>query len=294
MMRRTPWSACAICVVLLISATDRGDADPLVVGADIDYAPFSYMQDGVPKGFDIDFFDLLASTIGIDVRYELAAWAEIHDRIRSGEIDAVLGLLYTPEREEYLKFTKPYNSFDLAVVVGKHVDVSGIGDLSGRTMAVLENDALPQLLLRKRGIEPKTTEFPTLSEAVSSVARGAHEFCVVPAPYLEELAWNGYEDELQVLSDGRLVATYRIGVAAERRVSVETINDAVDRVVGSEAYHRLERKWFDPPYETPPDTGSRREWIAWVTIGGLALAIFVAGVLFQWLRVRLYPGDRHG
>ena len=81
-----------------------------------DWPPFNFFEDGTSKGFSIDYMNLLASMIGVDVEYVTGpTWSEFLSLMKNGELDVMLNIVKTPEREEYLLYTKtlcPQSQFD--------------------------------------------------------------------------------------------------------------------------------------------------------------------------------------
>ena len=219
-------------------------ADPLVAGADIDYAPFSYLEHDEPIGFDIDFAELLAESMGRDFSYRLAPWREIHRSLREGEIDVVLGALYTPAREEYLSFTNPYNTFEFSLVVHESSKVSSVRQMDGRTMAYLEYDAVPEILLRKMGVEPDMVSYPSLSRSVEAVADGEQHFTVAPRAFVHALD-DSIRERIRVIHHDELVCTYRIGVRKALDALLPAMNRAIAEIVSSPEYAALQQRWFE-------------------------------------------------
>ena len=74
-----------------------------------DWPPFNFFEDGKPRGFSIDYMNLLVSLIGVKVDYVTGpTWNEFLGMMKSGDLDVMLNIVKTPERQEYLLYTKPY------------------------------------------------------------------------------------------------------------------------------------------------------------------------------------------
>ncbi|MBF0369701.1 MAG: transporter substrate-binding domain-containing protein [Magnetococcales bacterium] len=82
---------------------------PFLVHNEEDYPPFNYAENGKPKGFSIDYMDLLAAKLGISIQYVTdPSWDQFLRQIKDGSLDIMLNIVKTPEREKYLNFTLPY------------------------------------------------------------------------------------------------------------------------------------------------------------------------------------------
>ena len=69
--------------------------------------PFSYLENGEPKGLLVDWWKLWAEKTGVDVSFKLVPFYESVLLVEKGEADVHMGLIHTQERDELLIFTKP-------------------------------------------------------------------------------------------------------------------------------------------------------------------------------------------
>ncbi len=109
------------CVAVLIFATGSSlhltpqeraylKAHPVLkVHNETNYPPFNFNVNGRPRGISIDYMNLLASRLGIKIHYVSGpSWSQFLRMMRSGELDVMLNIISTPQRERYLNFTEPY------------------------------------------------------------------------------------------------------------------------------------------------------------------------------------------
>lgn len=258
-------------------------AEPLIVGADVDYAPFSFLEDGRPTGFDIEMFNLIAQEMGLDVSYQLGPWNEILKSARAGTIDTVLGVVYTAERDQFLDFTEPYNMFQFALLVHPESDIGSVDDLDERKLAYLQSDAVAKVLIENADVRPVLVGFETLTEAVRSVARGENEAVITPMEWLRAAERESVADAVRVVNDQVLVSTYRIAVAEHKSGLEHDINQALQTVLKTDAFSQLEDKWFagrTTVAQSSQQNNNRTSWL--VAFGGLVL-IAAGTLLFWWL-----------
>ena len=107
---------------------------------EMDWPPFNFNEDGQPKGFSIDYMNLLASAAGLEVDYVSGpTWGEFFGMVQAGKLDVILNVTPTQERETYLNFTSSYLDTAVAVFVTEgSPSVSSLEDLAGRRLAVTE------------------------------------------------------------------------------------------------------------------------------------------------------------
>src|SRR5829696_7734603 len=106
---RAAWVGALGALVLVVpgrslAAEPHPDARPVIVVGDRDYAPLSYLDAGVPRGFDVDVAEVLARTWGRPVRIELMEWERAQQKVRTGEADVLLGMSVSEERRAEYDF----------------------------------------------------------------------------------------------------------------------------------------------------------------------------------------------
>lgn len=84
---------------------ERGE---IRVGTTADYSPFTYRVKGEYLGYDVDLARLIATELGVQVRFVPTTWSEFDRQLRSGEFDLALGgITRTLKRQTRLGFTDP-------------------------------------------------------------------------------------------------------------------------------------------------------------------------------------------
>ncbi|HHD80940.1 MAG TPA: transporter substrate-binding domain-containing protein [Campylobacterales bacterium] len=110
----------------------------ITVHNELDYPPYNFNENGKPKGFSIDYLNLLAKKLGIQVKYISGyTWAEFMDMARNNKIDVMLNIMRTPEREKFLHFTQPYAGTKKAIFTNDS-KVQTLRDLEGKTVSVIK------------------------------------------------------------------------------------------------------------------------------------------------------------
>jgi two-component system sensor histidine kinase EvgS len=86
------------------------------VANEMDWPPFDYNELGVPKGFSIDYINLLAKKVGFKVDFvNERTWPELLQLFRQKKIDIMPAIYRNKEREKYTLFTAPYYKGKLGV-----------------------------------------------------------------------------------------------------------------------------------------------------------------------------------
>jgi len=83
---------------------------------EMDYPPFNFFENDKPKGFSIGFMNLLASKLGIELQYITGpSWNDFINMMKKNELDVMLNIARSPEREEFIHFTPSYATLQIAL-----------------------------------------------------------------------------------------------------------------------------------------------------------------------------------
>ena len=107
---------------------------------ELNWPPFNYNVNGKATGYSIDYMNLLASKVGLNVEYISGPnWNDFLDLIKDNKLDVMLNIAKTPDREKYLNFTTPYLKAVDSVFIRKEVNnLKSLEDFKGKTLAVIE------------------------------------------------------------------------------------------------------------------------------------------------------------
>lgn len=77
------------------------------------YPPFNYQENGTFKGVSFDVMKEAFHRMGVELKVSQYPWARILQLIRDGEIDAIMTVYKSKEREEYMYFPEEAVSEDV-------------------------------------------------------------------------------------------------------------------------------------------------------------------------------------
>ena len=89
------------------------------------YPPFVFKDDGGRlQGILVDQWQLWEKKTGIHAEIHALDWSEALRRMKAGEFDVIDTAFQTPEREDWLDFTKAYARIEVPIFFRK--DIAGI------------------------------------------------------------------------------------------------------------------------------------------------------------------------
>ncbi|MBN1453100.1 MAG: transporter substrate-binding domain-containing protein, partial [Anaerolineales bacterium] len=241
--------------IILISARmvaadaliDSNSSSVISSGAEIDYPPFSIVNDaGEVSGFSVELMRAALAAMGRDVTFRTGPWAEVRGWLEQGEIQALPLVGRTPERESRFDFTVPYMSLHGAIVIRKsETSIKTLTDLRGRRVAVMKGDNAEEFLKREdRDFDIQTTS--TFEMAMHQLAAGQYDAVVIQRLVALRLIQKTGLTELQVID--RPIEGFKqdfcFAVREGDRDTLALLNEGLAIVMADGTYRHLHAKWF--------------------------------------------------
>ncbi|MBV5293984.1 MAG: transporter substrate-binding domain-containing protein [Curvibacter lanceolatus] len=128
-----------------------GDALRLRFAPEKDYGPFIYeTHEGQVEGLSADFLNAMAAQGELQIdTLPAQPLAAILEAARQGQVDLISSLRPTPERAEFLGFTRPYVTVPAVLVTLPSRDPQSLGDFRGRPVAVGRGYAVESFVREK-------------------------------------------------------------------------------------------------------------------------------------------------
>ena len=219
----------------------------LKVHNESNWPPFNFNENGDPRGFSVDYMNLLARRLGIRIHYVSGyTWEEFMKMLPTGQLDAIINIAPTKERAKTIAFTRPYITVRNAIYtnLGNQIYYS-LNDLKGKTVA-LPKDFFIQRFLSKHYPRIKQTLVRDQLEALQLLSFGKVDAVIgkqVVVDYLlrEHLLSNVIATSY--VDDPRTLSHLAIGVAKKESI-LARILDKAQRSVTKNEMDRLRHKWF--------------------------------------------------
>jgi serine phosphatase RsbU (regulator of sigma subunit)/ABC-type amino acid transport substrate-binding protein len=121
------------------------------LGVDPDWPPIEFVgTKGGYRGVASEVVRIVSERIGIRMEVKPGlTWSQVMARVKTKQIDVLPCAARTNNREDYLRFTRPY--LNIPVVIVTRTDaayIGGLDDLYGKTVAVIRNYQLYERLPR--------------------------------------------------------------------------------------------------------------------------------------------------
>lgn len=224
-----------------------GGGETLTVGSDIPYPPFEQGKPGSYTGFDVELMEAIAEKMGRTAEFQDTSFETIFRDVAQGKFDAVISAAtITAEREKAVDFSNPYYLSEQAVLVKEGSGITGIEDLSGKTVGVQQGTTGQELAKEKAGAS-EVRPYPEGPDAVNALKAGTVEAVVIDAP----VAQNAVEKSggVEIAEKVPTEEDYGIAVAQGNTELLEEINQGLKEVEEDGTYAKIYKKWFkvEPP-----------------------------------------------
>jgi PAS domain S-box-containing protein len=223
------------------------DHPTIRVHNEMDWPPFNFNENGIPKGLSIDYMNLLAEKSGIHIKYISGySWSEFIGMLKIKEIDVICNMIKTKERLEYALFTEPFIENPNVIVSQSKNKYQTLEELYGKTVAfpkgffyeeVLKNE-YPQI---KR--LPVNDSFAGLKAVLSGKADAALEENVV----VKYLSNKHFLSDLAVSGEVKIgppdMIKLRLGIRKDWPLLRSILNKTMKKISAQEMIE-LRKKWF--------------------------------------------------
>jgi ABC-type amino acid transport substrate-binding protein len=216
----------------------------LVVGSDIAFEPFEFIENGEPAGFDIDLMNEIASRLGVEVEYVNTSFDTIFTQLASGDFDAIISAItITEEREQTIAFSDPYFAANQALAVPAESDIASVDDLADKQVAAQANTTGLDFA-NENFTESTIVEFPTGEAAFTALQSGQVDAVFIDLPVVAaQVEGSGGAVELaEEVDTGEL---YGIGLQQGNEGLATAINEQLAAIIEDGTYETLYTEWFD-------------------------------------------------
>ncbi len=140
---------------------------------------------GIPQGISIDTLGIVADRLGLKINYiKTNSWSQSQTYLKEKKCDILPAAIKTYKREKYAIFTKPYLTYNLAIITRNDEPlVPNLEKIIDKTMARKKGSGLITKLKRKYP-KLKIIETKGYKESFQDVADGKVYFTIATLPVL--------------------------------------------------------------------------------------------------------------
>ncbi|WP_019613852.1 PAS domain S-box protein [Psychromonas ossibalaenae] len=242
-----------------------------------DWAPFNYFDYDTPRGLSIDYMNLLAEKLDIKVSYRTGpSWSEFLGLIKNKNLDVMLNIVKTQERQKYLLFTQPYMKNPNVIISRNDNPFDNIDDLQGRIVAFPKGFFYEELLTRdypqikRLAVEDSLASLKAVALGDADAALG--EDAVVRFLMSKNLLSNLYISGEADIGNPDVV-NLRLGVRDDWPMLHSILSKAMSQVT-QEEMTVIQQRWLSELLTSATKSASTQEALG-ESVKNLLLSIFI-------------------
>ena len=251
----------------------------IIIGVDPAWPPFEFIDEkGSYSGMAAEYIQLIEEKTGLDfVVQDNPTWKSVMDNARNGKLDLLPAVMKSPQRSEFLDFTRPHINYPMVIVTGKDdAFIGSLKELDHKQVTVVKGYVTEDILRANHpGIKLKPAK--NLEQALKMISSGEVDALV------DNLASVSYTITQLGISNLRISGTtpyeFELGIAVQKQheTLLSIIQKALDHI-SKEEHKVIQNKWISIHYEQAP-------YYEKVIKSSIAVFIFIVLILFWNLRL---------
>ena len=227
--------------------------EPLRVAHDNAFWPFSFKEKGAYTGFDLELWQDLAASMGVEYVLMPMPFKEILPAVESGKVDvAIAAIPVTAQRGNQVLFSLPYFRSGLQVLSHKDFEPKSLEELNGKSVAVKINSEADEYATQN--LKPtKLSRCKYNEEMFFKLLAG--DVDAILADYSLLGAYLNITRNPDLIISAPLTKPYYLAIAMPKESPLQPqLNKALQSYRSGGRYKELALKWFGEhrPSLTPP------------------------------------------
>ncbi len=212
-----------------------------------DYSPFLYLKEGRATGYAVDYTNLLAEKIGIEIHYDVEQSREAAiAQLKARRIELIVAMAAGEQHSAYARFTQPFLSTYTGVAIRKELqDVASLDALRTKRVGTIKGYRYASLL-KLHFPKMQLTTYSNHLIALEAVASGEVDAAIMSHPVMRSLIQQNFLSDLKtfpVQYDNALKRSDEgLAVRSDWPILQELLDRAIIQVTQEEV-DRLKRKW---------------------------------------------------
>ena len=230
------------------------------------WPPFNFNDRGTPKGFSIEYMNLLAQKTGLHIEYVTGEWNDLYNKAINKKLDVMLSIAKSKEREKFLLFTQKYHNNNSSIFIRKDSKaIYDLDSLTGKKVAIVEGFIEEEYLVKNYPLIQRVM-VKSSSLGLKLLVKGEVDALLGSKDVVEYLLLDMKLDNIKLASDLFLEKDFQdslhIAVRNDYPQLHSILQKAMDEVTPEQLY-RLRDKWLirDQEYKEKIFTPKQREWI---------------------------------
>ncbi len=211
------------------------------------WPPFNYRENGQPKGFAVEYMNLLAHALGVQVRYVSGySWEGFLRLLPTPALDVIINMSVTPDRQKNMAFTRPYVHAKNAIYTNvKKEAYYSLEELKGKHVALVKGFFIQKYITKhhptiEQVLVPdlaKALELLSFEKVDAVVGKQVVVDYILRENLISSVMATSYIPESDTIS--------HLAIAADKKdATLIRILDKAQQHLDPKSIERLKHKWF--------------------------------------------------
>lgn len=250
---RSKWSIVLLAVLLVMpTASGCGKKETIKVGIEQNFRPFTYMEDGEKKGFEVDLWQAIAKKA--DVKYELVPMehGELLKSLKSGGVDlALAGMTVSNARKNNLDYSSPY--FQTGLVILTSTDngvIKSKDDLAQKVVATKNGSTAFNYAGEIQGA--KIRSYSNIADIYNELKNNTVDAAIFDERNAHDFLQDKAQGQVKMVGQAFNKERYAV-VGKKGNDYIGKVNKGIEAVSKDGTYETMYTKWFGSKPDVMPD-----------------------------------------
>ena len=212
----------------------------------MDWKPYNYNEDGIPKGYSIDYMNLVAKKLGIDIEYVSGpTWSEFMTMLQDGNLDVMLNIANTKDRRQFMAFTDSYHITSVSLYVRNAENgITDLDNLAGKRLGIIEGFFFGEFI-RRYYPRIELVNYPSSEAVFIGVQKGEVDAAMEVPLVARTVLRDAHIDDVKLggkVSDPLFITTFTIGTHKDNAVLRDIIQKGIDAITPVDLL-AINQKW---------------------------------------------------
>jgi len=211
------------------------------------WPPYNFSSNDTPKGYSIDFFNLIASKLNIKINYIAGDnWSSLLEKFKHNEIDVMLNTVKNKPRLKQMDFTTPYITSTKAILTNNNT-IYTLKDLNNKTVSVIKDSYIHNYLKENYPLihlNLTNSVYDSLISVINSKVDATISNFAVANHLLQANALS--IQYIRITTDIALRSSMHLATMKNNQLLNSILQKSINTVT-EEEYNKLKYKWFNKP-----------------------------------------------
>lgn len=231
-----------LCIEASYAQDDFSDRKLIVRGCS-DYPPYEYINgNGENTGFNVELIEAIMREAGFDYEIVLKPWLEIRKELEEGEVDLLMGMYFTHQRDTKFHFGIPHN-YNFPCLISKKGDTyNDINSIKGKRILIQKGDEALRDYLSKRGLSDGIIESFNIETVINALIDGTGDVAIFDKMVARHFMISKDISNIEINNVNLPILEYCY--VSNNSHLIEQLNHAFLKVKSKGIYDNIYNKWF--------------------------------------------------